>query len=100
MLAGQSAKLIIQAVYFVLMARNLGPHQYGAFVAVTAAAAIVSPFVGNGCGCLMIKNVARDRSLFAEYWGNALLMTFVSGAALMVGVTAACLALLPNSIPL
>jgi len=99
MLAGQSAKLIIQAVYFVLMARNLGPHQYGAFVAVTAAAAIVSPFVGNGCGCLMIKNVARDRSLFAEYWGNALLMTFVSGAALMVGVTAACLALLPNSIP-
>jgi O-antigen/teichoic acid export membrane protein len=99
MLAGQSAKLVIQAIYFVLMARNLGPHQYGAFVAVTAAAAIVSPFVGNGSGILMIKNVARDRSLFSQYWGNALLMTFVSGAVLTVGVAAVCTALLPNSIP-
>jgi O-antigen/teichoic acid export membrane protein len=99
MLTGQSAKLVIQAIYFVLMARNLGPHQYGAFVAATAAAAIVSPFVGNGTGILMVKNVARDRSVFAEYWGNALLMTFVSGAALTVGVVAACLALLPKSIP-
>jgi O-antigen/teichoic acid export membrane protein len=99
MLTGQSAKLVIQAIYFVLMARNLGPHQYGAFVAVTAAAAIVSPFVGNGTGILMIKNVARDRSVFAEYWGNTLLMTLVSGAALTVGIAAACLALLPKSIP-
>jgi len=99
MLAGQSAKLVIQAMYFVLIARNLGPQQYGAFVAVTAAAAIVSPFVGNGCGSLMIKNVARDRSVFSEYWGNSLLMTFVSGVMLTVGVLFACLALLPNSIP-
>jgi O-antigen/teichoic acid export membrane protein len=99
MLVGQSAKLVIQAIYFVLMARNLGPHQYGAFVAVTAAAAIVSPFVGNGCGSLMIKNVARNRDVFAEYWGNSLLLTFVSGAALTLGVSIACLALLPNNIP-
>ena len=99
MLAGQSARLVIQAVYFVLMARTLGPHQYGAFVAVTAAAAIVSPFVGNGSGILMIKNVAHDRGLFAEYWGNALFMTFASGAALTAGVAIACLALLPKSIP-
>lgn len=99
MLTGQSAKLVIQAVYFVLMARSLGPHQYGAFVAVTAAAAIVSPFVGNGSGILMIKNVARDRSVFAEYWGNALLLTLVSGAAFAMGVVAGCLALLPHTIP-
>jgi O-antigen/teichoic acid export membrane protein len=100
MLTGHGAKLVIQALYFVLMARNLGPHQYGAFVAVTAAAAIVSPFVGNGIGMLMVKNVARDRSLFQEYWGNTLLMTFVSGVALTVGVVAGCLAFLPNSIPI
>jgi O-antigen/teichoic acid export membrane protein len=100
MLAGQSAKLVIQAMYFVLMARNLGPRQYGAFVAVTAAAAIVTPFVGNGTGNLMVKNVARDRSVFSEYWGNALLMSGVSGAVFTLGVVAACLALLPKSIPL
>jgi O-antigen/teichoic acid export membrane protein len=98
MMTGQSARLAIQAIYFILMARNLGPHQYGAFVAVTAAASIVSPFVGNGSGILMIKNVARDRSLFAEYWGNALLINVVSGAVLTVGVALGCLAFLPNSI--
>jgi O-antigen/teichoic acid export membrane protein len=99
MLTGQSAKLAIQAVYFILMARSLGPHQYGAFVAVTAAAAIVSPFVGNGTGILMIKNVSRDRSLFAEYLGNALLVSLVSGAVLAVGVAVGCLLFLPSTIP-
>ena len=99
MLLGQGGRLVIQAIYFILMARNLGPHQYGAFIAVTAAASIVSPFVGNGIGSLMIKNVARDRSVFAEYWGNSLLMTFVSGTPLTVGVALACLSLLPSSIP-
>jgi O-antigen/teichoic acid export membrane protein len=99
MLIGQGAKLLIQAIYFVLMARNLGVQQYGAFVAVTAAAAIVSPFVGNGTGSLMIKNVARDRSVFPEYWGNSLLLTLLSGAGLTMAVAVACLALLSNSIP-
>jgi O-antigen/teichoic acid export membrane protein len=100
MFAGQSAKLVIQAMYFVLMARNLGPSQYGAFVAVTAASAIVGPFVGNGSGYLMVKNTARDRTLLAEYWGNALFMTIVSGVVLTGGVAAGCLAMLPRSIPL
>jgi O-antigen/teichoic acid export membrane protein len=99
MIAGQGIKLVIQAGYFLMMARNLGPHQYGAFIAVTAAAAISSPFVGNGSGLLMIRNVARQRNEFPECWGNTLLMTLVSGIALSLGVIFGCLAFLPHSIP-
>lgn len=99
MLLGQGAKLVIQAIYFVLMARNLGAHQYGAFVAVTASASIVSPFVGNGTGFLMIKNVARDHNVFAEYFGNSLLLTLLSGAGFTLAVAVGCLALLAHAIP-
>jgi O-antigen/teichoic acid export membrane protein len=99
MFLGQGARLIIQAAYFILMARNLGSQQYGAFVAVTAAASIAYPFVGNGSGSLLIKNVSRDPQVFAEYWGNALLITLASGLVLSFGVLAACVGLLPHTIP-
>ena len=68
-------RLVVQAFYFFLMARGLGPRQYGAFVAVVAAVAIAYPFVGNGSANLMVKNVARDRRLLPESLGNALFMT-------------------------
>jgi len=100
MLSGEVARLGIQAVYFIMMARNLGPGQYGAFVAVTAAAALVSPFVGLGAGNLMVKNVARDRNLFGECWGNSLFTVSISGLTLVAVVLGASLLLLPPSIPL
>ena len=100
MLSGELARLGIQAVYFIMMARNLGPGQYGAFVAVTAAAALVSPFVGLGAGNLMVKNVARDKNLFGECWGNALLIVSISGLMLFAAVLGGCMLLLPRSIPL
>ena len=60
MLLGQGISLLIQAVYFVIIARSLGAQQYGAFVAATAFTQILSPFVGFGRIDLLIKNVARD----------------------------------------
>lgn len=99
MMLGNGAKLGIQAVYFVLMARNLGVYEYGAFVAVVAAAAIAVPYVGNGFGSLMVKHVARDRSLFSEYFGNLLVVTLVSGLVLSGPVVLLSLVMLPKSIP-
>jgi O-antigen/teichoic acid export membrane protein len=98
MLAGQAAKLLIQALYFVVMARYLGPVQYGSFIAVTAAAAIASPFVGNGTGSLMIKNVARRRDLLPEYLGTALMVTGTMGIAISGIVIGACSLALPGAI--
>lgn len=99
MVLGQGARLLVQALYFFLMARSLGPRQYGAFVAVAAAVAIACPFVGNGSGNLMVKHVARDRRLLPEYLGNALFMTLATGLLVSVLVAPACLVVLPRTIP-
>jgi O-antigen/teichoic acid export membrane protein len=58
---GQSLRLALQGIYFLFIARSLGPAQYGAFVAVTAMASIVSPYVGLGCGTLFLKNVRAGK---------------------------------------
>ncbi len=93
-------RLLIQAVYFIIIARCLGPGQYGGFVAATALTGVISPFVGLGCGGLLIKNVSRDRLLFSEYWGNGLLITLVSGSVLTFFAVLFCRLLLPRSIPM
>jgi O-antigen/teichoic acid export membrane protein len=99
-LGGYGLRLLIQAGYFIVIARCLGPGQYGGFVAATALAGLISPFVDWGSGNLMIKNVARNKALFAECWGNGLMVTLVSGIVLGVVVLFTSIVLLPRSIPL
>jgi O-antigen/teichoic acid export membrane protein len=86
MLAGSGTRLLIQGVYFVLIARALGPEQYGAFVGVVALVAILAPFAPLGTGQLLVRNVARERETFGYSWGNALWMTSVAGS-LLIGLT-------------
>jgi len=99
-LGGSGMRLLIQAVYFIIIARCLGPGQYGGFIAATALTGVISPFVGLGYGNLLIKNVALDRRLFPEYWGNGLMMTLVSGSVLTFLAMALCKLVLPRSIPM
>jgi O-antigen/teichoic acid export membrane protein len=99
-MSGYGLRLFIQAVYFIIIARCLGPEEYGAFIAVTAFASVVSPFVGMGSGNLLIKNVSRDHRLFSEYWGNGLLITLVTGLGLVAVVIALCFMVLPRGVPL
>ena len=99
-LGGSGARLLIQAAYFIIIARCLGPGQYGAFIAATALMAVMSPFVGLGYGSLLIKNVSRDRLLFSEYWGNGLIITVASGSILSFLAMAVCRLVLPRSIPM
>jgi O-antigen/teichoic acid export membrane protein len=89
---GQGLRLVIQAAYFVLVARSLGPDAYGAFVAVVAMAALLGPFSGVGTPSLFIKNVRSGKRDASVCWGNGLLLTLVSGlllSALGVGLSAA-----------
>ena len=67
MLMAQGLRIVLQAFYFVLIARALGADQYGAFVGATAFVAIFAPFASLGGGNLLIKNVSRNRELFNEY---------------------------------
>src|SRR4051812_24392471 len=99
MFLGQGLRIIVQAVYFIVIARLLGPTQYGAFTAVIALVAILAPFASLGFGNLLIKNVVRDRSTFAVCWGNALLVAAVSGSLLLGAVLLVGRVALPASIP-
>jgi O-antigen/teichoic acid export membrane protein len=100
MFLGYGVRIIVQAGYFVLIARALGPHEYGAFVGATALIALAGPFAGVGAGNLLVKNVSRDKSLFAVYWGNALFVLAVSGVLLIGGIVLVAHWILPPAIPL
>jgi O-antigen/teichoic acid export membrane protein len=79
---GQGFRLVIQAAYFVLVARALGPDAYGGFVTVVAMAALLGPFSGLGTPNLFIKNVRSGKRVAAVCWGNGILLTVISGAML------------------
>jgi O-antigen/teichoic acid export membrane protein len=93
-------RFVLQAVYFIIIARTLGAEQYGAFVSAVAIVAIISPFASLGIGNLLIKNVSRNRETFEIYWGNALFVIFAFGLfwiALLVPVSRI---FMPQSVPL
>jgi O-antigen/teichoic acid export membrane protein len=87
---GMGLRLVIQAGYFVLIARSLGPGPYGAFVAVVAMAGVLGPFSGLGTPNLFIKNVRSGKREAAICWGNGMLLCVLSGtlfSALVVGLS-------------
>ncbi len=84
MFMGFGLRLVVQAAYFVFIARALGVVQYGAFVGVTAFVQILAPFCGLGSGSILVKNVSRDRSSYALYWGKALGTTLATGVLLFL----------------
>ena len=83
MLGGRGVRMVLQAVYFLLIARALGTAEYGAFVGAVALMAIAGPFSSWGTGYLLIKDVARDRRQFQRSWGRALCITTICSAALL-----------------
>jgi O-antigen/teichoic acid export membrane protein len=99
MLLGQGIRLAIQAGYFIIIARSLGVREYGAFAAVVAMVAILSPFVGLGSANLIVQNVSRDRALLEECFGNGVLMILATGLLGVGIVIAICRWMLPASIP-
>jgi O-antigen/teichoic acid export membrane protein len=99
MTLGQGLRLVIQALYFVLIARSLGAVNYGAFVGVVALVGIVYPFATLGSGNLLVKNVSRDAKLFGLYWGRALATTAISSSVLFSAVLLLSHFALPGSIP-
>jgi O-antigen/teichoic acid export membrane protein len=100
MLLGQGLKLLIQALYFTVVARSLGAQNYGAFVGVVGLVGILLPFASLGSGYLLIKNVSRDNHQFRENWGRALLTTFLSASTLFGVVVLIAHFLMPASIPM
>jgi O-antigen/teichoic acid export membrane protein len=100
MLGGYGTRLLLQAVYFILIARALGAQQYGAFVGAVSLVALTAPFASWGTGFILIKEVARDRRTFPDYWGAALRVTLLAGCILLCLVLIISQAIWGNSVPL
>lgn len=96
--AGQVSKLAIQAIYFVTLARMLGATDYGAFAAVLALAALLSPFSSLGTNTLMVRNVAHDATSAPYEWKRALLFTAVGGLFSSVLLAAASHWIAPTNV--
>jgi O-antigen/teichoic acid export membrane protein len=95
---GQGGLKVLQAAYFVVIARTLGAGGLGAFAAATALSQLISPMAGLGSGNVLIQHVARRREAFDHYWGGALTLTLVAGAISVGAAALAGRAFLPATI--
>jgi O-antigen/teichoic acid export membrane protein len=86
MLIGQGINLLLQAGYFILLARLLGVSEYGVFAGAFAFVGIAMPYSTLGSGLLFVRYVGPDHSKFAAYWGNVLLSSAVAGSILTVAL--------------
>ena len=84
--AGQGFSLILQAAYFVVLARLLGTAQYGLLAGAIALVSIVSQYSTLGSGLLFLRYVSPDHSRFPIYWGNILLSITTMGSLLVLGL--------------
>jgi O-antigen/teichoic acid export membrane protein len=99
MFVGQGLRLVLQAFYFIEIARSLGVSNYGAFVGVVSLVGIFFPFGAMGSGNLLVQNVAREPGQFRRYWGKALATTTTCSSILLVVVLLVSFFALPRSIP-
>src|SRR5579871_1919176 len=89
LLMGQGVNFLVQALYFILLARLLGVRQYGIFAGANALVNIIAPYSKLGSNLIYMRYVTADRSKAPVYWGNALFITtcfsffFAAGLALV-----------------
>jgi O-antigen/teichoic acid export membrane protein len=86
MLLGQGTNFLLQAVYFILLARLLGVIEYGIFAGVFAMVNILTPYSSLGSGMLFMRYVSANRANAGVYWGNALLTTAVVSSLVAIGL--------------
>jgi O-antigen/teichoic acid export membrane protein len=68
-------RLAGQLGYFLLVARALGPHDYGMVASVFALLVVFGSFSSWGSDHILIRTVTAAPERFRDYFGNALLMT-------------------------
>ncbi len=74
---GQGLGFVLQAAYFVLLARLLGTREYGIYAGAFALATMPSMFSTLGTGTVLLRYVSSDKKMLPFYWGNVLVVTSV-----------------------
>jgi O-antigen/teichoic acid export membrane protein len=83
---GQSAGVVLQALYFIMLARFLGAAEYGVYTGAFAFSGLVAQYASLGSGTLLLRYVSKDNARFALFWGNVLLSTFACGFILILAL--------------
>ena len=83
---GYGGRLLLQAAYFILVARILGSANFGLYSGVLGLVSIFVPFAAWGSGLILIKHVSREPQSFSLYWGTALTVTLLVGSLLCIAV--------------
>jgi O-antigen/teichoic acid export membrane protein len=86
MMAGQGAGIVLQAIYFVILARLLGVVQYGIFVGAFSLTTIVAQYSALGTGTVLLRYVSNNHKSFAVFWGNVVAVTSCFGALLVLAL--------------
>jgi O-antigen/teichoic acid export membrane protein len=77
-------RLAGQLGYFLLVARSLGPHDYGMIASVFALLIVIGSFAGWGADHVLIRHVTATPERFGDYYGNALVQ--IAATALPLGL--------------
>jgi O-antigen/teichoic acid export membrane protein len=85
MMAGQGFGYVLQAIYFVMLARLLGALEYGIFAGAFAFVNLTARYSTLGAGTVLLRYVSIDKSKFAVYWGNTLFLT-TAGSCIMIAI--------------
>jgi O-antigen/teichoic acid export membrane protein len=86
MVLGQGGGFMLQSVYFVLIARLLGPSEYGLYAGAFALTSILGQYSAMGAGTLFLRYVTADRKQFSIYWGNILVTTTVASLLIVAAL--------------
>ena len=70
--------VLVQATYFIILARTLGAEHYGSFIGITALASLLFPFISLGSDDILVKEVSVNPTVFPSYWGNTLLILLIN----------------------
>lgn len=84
-----AAASLSQLVTFAILARALGPSEFGLFVQVSAVIAVAVQICGLGASDCLLRRVSREPESYASLLGHNLLLIGLSGAVLVVGGVAA-----------
>ena len=95
-LLARGGTLILQALYFVIIARGLKPEGYGAFAGTIALVYAFVPFASWGSGKVMLMYASRNREDFGPLLGNTILTNLLAGSVCTGMTVGLGLVLLPS----
>lgn len=94
-------RLLVQAGTLLLVARLLGPHQFGAFAGIAALAVMLGTLSSFGTNVVLLGEVSREPARRAEVLRYAVPGTLACGSISLVAYVAICMsALNETGIPL